>query len=504
MSTPRPHYGSNGHPPSPPTRVDDWEQLDQDIDEFIRTNTYSPRTVKTYKKGWAQWRKHCKQLGVDPLDAPMSAFEDLWTLRAADGRLYSAAGVANITCAVAKEYEKHGRTPAFKQPENTPQWRALVKGRKKQRNRSKNQDAKPPGEPLMRDALCAMLNTKPSITSRGPTLVAAILTLLDSDLTQSEIPHLTRSDVIINDGGSINIKNHFLPCEHTPRALGVPWDCSACAVRDAAAGLDPTALLFPAPGTPWKHTFYQARRNFSGLEDPTPLGPSAGVRRGQSSYFHARTDLSTWQTAGLRRALVLSHYYRPALRWLRARAWVAMSWSAGLRMGGDLTGLNRDAISPDDQGRGWVLQLGASKGDQTAARNEQRPFPWGDGNDVNVAGAVADYACVRDAYIGPAGPMLVGVRGETYRPHRIASPDEIARDDIELLTQLAGLTAHYTSYSTRRGYATQASRDGWDIEDIQAGLRHAKLSTSTLYTNSRDTRQTARKLVQELSKEQQT
>lgn len=446
---------TNQHARKPPVLVADFTVLDAEWATYIKQGALADGGT-AYAKRWEVWVRHCAEEGVDPWDAPASAFESLWLLRReADGLLMSPNSVEGISVAVSHVYRERGLTPANKRPENRGRWRDLRKSRRK----SAAQDGDPEASvvPMMRTDAQTLLAAPPP--TLHPIRRAALLLLLEG-LAPGVIDRLSPEDVTAGprvDAGVV-VAGHHLPCDHQERVRGVPWDCVACAVRDAV------------------HHLGSAERFNTGL-----INRTAELRRrfrhlaGKGEPWGPREGITAWETAGLRRAIVLftAETPREGHRWVRARAWTGVAWSCGLRMRSDTLRLERADAAPDAAGRGWSVRLAATKDDQTRAKGVVRPFGWDDRDGV-VAAALAEFACVRDALIGEEGRLfsLGAERGKRLEAH------SAARDDLNLLARLAGVDPVFSSYSTRKGFAAQASEDGWSADQIQEGLRHLHLTTT--------------------------
>ena len=428
------------------------------------------------RKGWLRWERHCKDGGWDPWDAPFQAYRELWLLRRADGQPLATSTIAGTAGSVASEYARRGLTPAHRRPENAGEWKRLSRGHSRTIDRREGAVV-----PMLRaDALALVSATLPWPVSARRRMTASLLML--EGVTLPVLERLTSEDVAINlEGGSVTIGAVRINCDHEERVRGVPWDCSACSLLDLLNHTKPGDLLVNEGDS--------ARYLGSRLGGTLRLFPAL-TRAG------AREGLSDWQLAGLRRALVLHSHSdidnmkgsrsHVGLRWARARAWTAVAWTCGLRMGSDTERLSRAHVRPDPAGRGWEVSLGQTKDDPWGNKSTVRAFCWPSGDGPSVAQALAEYMCVRDAMHG-IDHLPVFSRLHPGRPGRARTPGtgEIPDDgakapkrDLDLLAKLAGVDPVFTSYSPRKGYAAQSEADGRPVEDIQEGLRHAKLSTT--------------------------
>ncbi len=468
------------HIKKPPVVVADFAALDAEWAAYIGQGALAD-SGSTYAKRWKVWEAHCAGEGVDPWDAPAGAFESLWLLRReVDGALVSPDFVEGVSVAVSHFYRQEGLTPANKRPENRGRWLDLRRSRRK--TAAQNRDPEASVLPMMRtDALTLLAAPPPALR---PVRSAALLLLLEG-FAPGVIDATTSEDITAADGAEVIVHGQHLACDHESRVRGVPWDCVACAVRDALDHLEPgecfnTGLINKTS------QLRQRLRHLSGKGEP--WGPQLG--------------LSGWEAAGLRRAVVLStaEHQGEGYLWARARAWTGVAWSCGLRMGSDTDRLERAAAAPDAAERGWSVRLAATKDDPAGAKSVVRPFSWDDGDGI-VASALAEYACVRDAIVGEEGRLFVPLGGKGHgRPFREAAA--AAGKDLDLLARLAGVEPVFSSYSTRKGFAAQALEDGWSEEQIQEGLRHLHLTTTTTrYLPKMGAKKAVRKFADRLASE---
>lgn len=466
----------------PPVVVADFAALDAEWAAYIEQGALADGG-SAYAKRWKVWKAHCAEEGVDPWDAPASVFESLWLLRReADGALVSPNFVEGVSVAVAHFYRQNGLTPANKRPENRGRWLDLRKSRRK--TAAKNRDPEVSVAPMMRtNALTLLAAPQPALR---PVHTAALLLLLDG-FAPGVIDATSSEDVTAatGPGAGVIVHGQRLPCDHKERVRGVPWDCVACAVRDALDHLEPGERF----NTRLTNKTSQLRQRFRHLAGKgEPRGPQLG--------------LTGWEAAGLRRAVVLStaEHQGEGYLWARARAWTGVAWSCGLRMGSDTDRLERAAVAPDAAGRGWSVRLAATKDDPASAKGVVRPFSWDDGEGI-VSSALAEYACVRDALVGEQGRFFVGLGGKTHgKP--IRSSAAVAGSDLDFLARLAGVEPVFSSYSTRKGFAAQALEDGWSAEQIQEGLRHLHLTTTiTGYLPKTGAKKASRKFADRLAAE---
>jgi hypothetical protein len=487
----------------PPVTVADMAALDNAIDVFIEANSRSSHTSKGDSKRWRWWKRYCEGLGYDPLAAPLSAFEDLWLARKEDGQPFSPAYVRQIARAVTNECAKAGLTPPHQTPENRGKWSALVRSAGKAYSvRKENGEAGVDHVPLLREAAVALLSTVPTSTPYSRAARAGALMLLDSDLTAIDITHALTADVTFTEKGSVTVAGIEFTCDHRERVRGVPWDCTACAIREAAADAVAGRLLAAGPKRWTMHL--RASGVLAALNGLLPVSTGKPLTRKSkpSSVLRTRDDLTPWALAGLRRAVALSELDN-GLRWVRARAWVGITWTCGFRMGSDLENLRRDAVRPDPDDRGWSIRLGASKGDQGGSQVVVRPFSWPDDvDDLSITSMLLEYVCVRDAFLGRDEALFPPMTSHGFTDSDTGEGFEnaakAATSDVRLLAELAGVEPVYTSYSLRHGYATQAALDGWEIEEIKAGMRHRQMSTTHGYAAARNGQAVSAKFIGKL------
>lgn len=471
-----------------PPRVSEWSTLDTDIDAFIDAFSKAPSTVRSHAEGWATWASHCQSLGVDPLAAPFSAFEDLLLRRRSDGHTYARGSHDIVLAAVGATYAEAGLVPAHKLPVNASLWKALMKGAAREADvRKKSYPASAEQwevEPLLRDDLVAMLSATPQRTPRIDACVASVLLAIDSQMTARELAGLEIDEVeLLPD--AVQVRGQRFPCHHAELVRGVPWDCTSCAIRAVVtAHPGPGPLLAAASDG---DLVVATSRRLAGLRDRGWGG--AHVERSTSAWRSTRLtpgpELTDWQAAGFRRACaLLAGWHAEAGTWLRARAWTTMAWSCGFRMCGDLLRLDRDAVSSDPSGAGYRIALAGTKDDPRGEKQVVRPLAWGDG-PVSVASLVTEYLCVRDAVHGPGGKLIVADvlsrrdaagTGLADGGRSRGGGTRTAKNDLGLLCEFAGITdRRYSSKSTRKGFAEQARRDGWTVEAIRDALRHRTL-----------------------------
>jgi hypothetical protein len=472
-----------------PVLVEDFTQLDAAIAGFIGADGLAPSTRKRHRLEWRRWEDHCLVVGemyrqeVDPHDAPMFAFEELTLLAREDGTPLARGTIEHIAAAVSRRYAEQGTDPAHKRPENASAWEELMRGLGNAEGRPRAA-GDPPREQvtaLLRAALRAMMSAPFATTSEGIARRAWVLLALDTEFTRTQLSRLTRDDVEVHER-SVTVAGVEIVCDHEERVRGVPWDCTACAVRGRVQTLSPgEPLLGDALG---RDRLRQLRRTWKACSTPD--------RPRNAPALVLQPGLSSWGVAGARRGLVLSVYAESWFVWLRGRAWTSVSWTCGLRMCSDLVRLPRAAAAPDADGRGYRLRLRGTKDDPSGAKQVERLILWSADAGTCAARALAEFLCVRDALAGVDGHLLVSSAGQ--RLSLLEAP-KTAKKALNLLCRLASIEAVYSSYSTRRGFATQASLDGWDEEKIRMALRQESLDTTLLYVAAPDARAAVTKLL---------
>lgn len=492
---------------------DDWAALDARIAGFEARWSRSKHTHTTYRKLWRLWEEHCEDLGCDPRDAPWAAWQELAKRRRQDGRMYNRAYFLEaVLCAVRSRYaaEDLVASPSPCLPGRVLDWQVLC--------RSYRQDlsaAAGNGEleyivrtPLLRADVARLIDVPPESIpfatrvgeERNVAAVRAeLLVALETGWGGAELRSLRTSDFRLREDGSVDVRDARLPCDHRERVPGVVWDCAACAVVVAIARRAPHEPFVTAkPGT-FAARLKAAARRWPGLENPARHGDATGPR---ATTLRIRAGLPDAQVAGTRRGLVLIDAINSKdSAWLLGRAWLGVAWEAGLRMVSDLVELPRSAVTSLPGGMGLVLRLGATKDDPSARKQVSRVFRLQDG--PCAAQALIEYLTVRDAAIGnePDGPLLVtapaGIFGPNWRKG-ITKPVQVANGVIAKLAAAAAVEGHFTSYSARRGYATQSALDGRDLLHIQRGLRHARPDTTLRY-DQRSAQRVARKFALSLA-----
>lgn len=361
---------------------------------------------------------------------------------------------------------------------------------------------------MLRDHARQMIEATPEATARHLAHRAMILTHLD---LQISVPQLSKWKVPESQpreiAGPLSIGDVEIPCDHRERVRGVPWDCAACAIRDLMRHTStPGALLFEPLGvTPARIATISSqalrRTAYQRLSHVVYRHPDH-----RSSIPQIRATASTYEIAGMRRALVLHLGYESGFGLVRARAWLAVAWVNGLRMASDFSDISRRDVSEDALGQGFAITLGSTKADRSAARRKTVTVTWAANGGARQ---LAEYLCVRDALTGPGGSLIVPTpfsnsrEGDALMSACRTVERSTAKTDLNRLAKLAGLEAEgFSPHSVRRGHATQRGIDGQDLAGIQNALRHKSPSTSRGYVDTPDLQCNVEKMMKGLSDEQ--
>ncbi|MFC7723610.1 hypothetical protein ACFQW6_00735 [Nocardioides sp. GCM10028917] len=472
----------------------DWSALDNDIDEFVAQFSLAPGTTRNHTKNWGLWEQHCSDHGVDPMAAPYETFVDLVTTLRLDGHSYGRAHFDAIVAAVTARYSQANLVPACKRVQHAGDWATLLKAVGVSAGKAKAQHPEAFEQwqvrPLLRDDLVSMLAAESPRDSRIDARIAAALLAWDHGWAG---PELARFGVAETElvGEGVRLAGQVIACDHEARVAGVPWDCTACVVRRVVLSHNGDgALLAAASHGSMATAMYQLVKQIAALDGGRGLihtPPRRAPGPGKTAITVApKSALTQYQNAGIRRAIALAVGRREVgLRWVRARAWVALAWVGGFRMCGDLLRLPRTAVAGDPEGRGLVVELGGTKDDPSGAKRVVRALPYA-ADSRSAASFVAEYLCIRDALRGPGGFLLTRMsvlpRGDddwglADAGKGAGGGTNLAKSDLGLLVQLAGGLngARYSSYSTRKGFAEQARMDGWSVEEISHALRHRHL-----------------------------
>jgi hypothetical protein len=236
-----------------PTVVEDMGALLLAVDSILGPGGRADTTKRVDECHWRRWTAHCAEVSsayelaapIDPMDAPWWVFRELCLERREDGKPLSKGYVQHIAATVQLEYQHRddgGPTVApYKWPEHTAEWRALLEGKARAEavRRVNGDPPRRPVTPLLRGPLLEMLRCEPPRTPREAITLAMVLLALDTELSAPRLQALTPADVDLLDApdphqrGGIRVAGvgQPLPCDHRERVRGVPWDCTACAVR---------------------------------------------------------------------------------------------------------------------------------------------------------------------------------------------------------------------------------------------------------------------------------
>lgn len=456
-----------------PPVVSNWDALHARLDEILGTGGKANSTLSGYRSALRWWQRFCQDAGVEPWAAPFDAWEKaVKDGRRVDGKRLGWDYYSLMERAVAREHhERLLPPPAPRQPQHAGAWTEIGRAYRSKLNLEWSMHREVYDRaPLLRDDITALLSVDiidlPETSTaehagRAGSLrrVAERLVLLDTGCSANLLAKTGRDQIAIGgEGVSLTVDDeHFtLLHEHTPRVPGVPWDCAACAVVERVAEAKVEEPLFRASGI----------RQVADGRWPG-LVPS-------SSRLLQLPSASARERAGLRRGLVLSaHRPKEWTWWLLGRAWIALSWEAGYRMAGDLATLDRSWCLPLPDGDGFRIQLHGTKDDPNGAKRVTRPFRFDPAGGPSAALMLTEYLAVRDARLGPTGPLLWWGGDPAKGRASIA-----AVRCITTLAAAAHVDKQLRSYSPRKGYSTQSAMDGHSPEMRQRGLRQVSLRTT--------------------------
>lgn len=485
-----------------PPVVSNWDALHARLDEILGTGGKAESTLSGYRSALRWWQKFCRDAGVEPWTAPFDAWEKAVNDgRRDDGRRLSWDYYSLIERAVAREH--HDRLlppPAPRQPQHAGAWSEIGRAYRSKLNVEWSKDrATYDRAPLLRADISTLLGVaivdlpatstaEQSGRAGGWRRVAERLVLLDTGCSANLLAKTGRDQITLSaEGVSLTVggEQFTLPHDHTERVRGVPWDCAACAVAERLAEVEVGEGLFHASATR-----VVADGRWPGLV------PSV-------SRLVERPGASVRERAGLRRGLVLSaHRPKEWTWWLLARAWVALAWEAGYRMAGDLADLDRSWCSPLPGGDGFRIQLRGTKDDPSGAKRVTRPFRFDPEGGPSAALMLTEYLAVRDARLGPTGPLLWWGGHPTK-----GRAQNAAVRCITTLAAAAHVDKPLRSYSPRKGYSAQSAMDGRSPERRQRGLRQTSIRTTLgHYPETADSRASSdlmmRRLIEQLGAEQ--
>lgn len=460
-----------------------------ELSSFLSSGGLTLTTLKGYRYGWSRWERFCSALHdtPDPLAAPFSAFV---ALLASD---IPEASLPMIIAGVRHRYQQHDRVPAFDEEAHRERWQEARRGRRRTVKRSSTAEGPRSGKakPLLREDLSRLLSAEPpAMGERDTAFVAACLLLLDHQVEITRLCGLRLSDVTFTDSKSqvvVSGRQIELACDHVERVRGVPWDCTMCTLQSVHAsrfrtreGTEDDGLLFGAlAGTPGDLAKALRGRLQTALTSLRAGGWDWATPKRQT--LHHMTGADEWAVAGMRRALVTGSHRPHGQVVVRARCRMALAWANGLRLASDLDEVRRDSVKRDDNG--YTFVLGPTKADRSGARSRVIAA-HGDADSFAVGRFFAEYLCVRDATVGPGGYLFTPMRGKTSGFLRSSSEPDVyhsALVDVRTLALLAGVEGQYTTYSVRRGHASQRHEEGHPLERIQAGLGHVSPATTVGY-----------------------
>lgn len=480
------------------------EALRAELDAYIGSRSLTPQVLRQYESQWRKWEEHCAALpgNPDPLGAPFAAYVAL--LGRDD---VTPKQVWRWTAAIRYFHERAGLTPAYLATQNRERWLTLTRGLRRRHGAQSSPQNPTRAKPMLREHARQMIEATPETTARQRAHRAMILSHLDLQISVAQLSRWTVPESQPQGRtGPLAIGEVEIPCDHRERVRGVPWDCTACAIRDLIRHAStPGALLFEPLGV----TPHQIAKIFGQAFRRTAYQRLAHVverHPDHRSIPRIRATASPYEVAGMRRALVLLLGYESGFALVRARAWLATAWVNGLRMASDFSDISRRDVSEDALGRGFAITLGSTKTDRSAARRKTVTVTWASSGGARQ---LAEYLCVRDVLTGPGGSLIIPTpdrdsrEGDALKFACRAVERSSAENDVNRLASLAGLrTEGYSPYSVRRGHATQRSIDGQDFARIQRALRHKSASTSRGYVDKPDPQDNAERMMRGLSDEQ--
>jgi hypothetical protein len=254
-----------------PTVVEDLGALLATVESFLDVEESRADTTKrTDKSNWKRWEDHCKDVSkayklatpIDPMNAPWWVFRELCLELREDGKALAKGYVQHIAAAAQLKYEVRTddgpRVAPYKRPEHTREWQDLLEGkaRAEAERRANGDSPQKPVTPLLREPLLAMLQAEPPRTPRQAATLAVVLLAFDTELSAPRLQALEPGDIELLDTDDPNAPGGIrvvgvegpLPCDHRERVRGVPWDCTACAVRAVLAAHPGTGPLFAVAG----------------------------------------------------------------------------------------------------------------------------------------------------------------------------------------------------------------------------------------------------------------
>lgn len=484
--------------------------LRRDLRDFLDDGGLAPGTLNGYRIGWARFGRFCEEDvpgGTDPLTAGFEVFQALLTTDIPPGSLERLIG------GVRHEYAKRGLTVPIDDPRYCGIWLDAMRGRRRIAARAREDRFPDEGKatPLTRTHALQMLAVEEPIDSGDRGYIAATLLMLDHGVGLTQASRMRLSDIVgspRNEGGltvylrstdrghdEINGIVEIL-CDHTSRVRGVPWDCTACHLREHWIGLSdqgarPESYLFATgkAANPKRIRQWLAQRLHKMLQAFT-AGNVQWTAAGDA--ITVRAGATDWTRAGARRALVLGLQRNTGHALVRAKCRISLAWTNGVRAASDLDEVIREDIR-HDPALGFTVPLGATKPDRPGSRNSVGLALWEDWDDEQDFGTpgvggparfMTEYLAVRDAVVGTSGYLFCPVRAPSLWLSDPQHPDPYhsALADIKRLAAGAGLAElGYTTYSTRRGNAQQREAEGESLEQIQAALGHAHPDSTIRY-----------------------
>lgn len=474
-----------------PVKVD-LDVLRADLSAFEADRGLSNSYLNRLRDDWLRWVEVCAGLpgSPDPSEAGLDAYLSLLT------RDRSPGVVEALLRAVAHECAKRDVTPAFRDPALEGVWKAAQRGHRKEWNAANATSPKEgQAKPLLRKHARAIAECQPERDAQDVAWTAALLLALDTGFPLAAILsarpdqfQFTNADrtalkVRVGEGMWTGAYTATLHCDHRERSAGVPWDCTVCAISlllDESLDHDRSAFTVI-------HDDRAMRQKVVSSSLGTAMRKAPHLAsRGSDRFFRVLPEpgLPDASLAGLRRGLVLAFGWKSGTSWLRARAWTITAWTCGVRMNGDFGTLPRDLVTRTDTG--FRIQMGVTKTDRSGARRDTHTLNFGQGHGAE---ALAEYLCVRDAFAGPEGYLFLTTMGPNNKGYLLQPSDRApsaatAQHDFQRVVALARLADEgYTTYSTRRGNATQSELDGHPLEVTQSRLAHVSVETTRGYVD---------------------
>ena len=454
------------------------EALKAALDDYLSLdNGLSPRTLYDYKNSWAKWKTFCTERGFEPLPAPIEAYQAfLGAARngnwAEDGRTLSVGHVDNVLAAVKHHHQDSGYTPACAKPQHSRAFHDALRGYR----RSVTRPIKKAKE-LDIPTLKKLLTVQPALTDTDRVFQAIVLLSLNHQMPLRMVLAIKPDQVHVQPDDSLFITTGDgidVTCKCAD--LKVQQICLACLLADIATRQHPSGrLLCPYPGAqPLCQTLDSVER----------------VVRNQAKAWQGLA----WRNSGLaldvqdeeardRLRRILTHYALIPGALMRARTKMVLSvaFYAGLRAGSDLDQVRRDGIKPIRDG--YRLTVRKSKTDQ-----EGKGWDFGITHTKDPAldpvAHLNTWLMIRDQVQGatPDGPLVYpNAKGGRFLTTKVPrSMHRILYGGFNELQEQAGV-AGYSLHSLRRGYATEAVKQGVELENIQRTMRHTTIDLTASY-----------------------